>query len=184
MLRNRKIFKEIRFKINILFFFYLDSMQISFKKLLRMKKINILYLILTIFITASCGEEGGDDATPNPNPTDPLDVQAELLNGTWTVKASSVTKDGTIVDVFNNMTLTLSGATKSGGNFSTSHNEDSGTEVWPNSGSWTFQNGDKNKLQRNDGVVVSISATETTLRTSFSVSGGIKDGNWVFEFTK
>ena len=68
--------------------------------------------------------------------------------------------------------------------FSTSHSEDSGTEVWPNSGSWTFQNGDKNKLQRNDGVVVSISATETTLRTSFSVSGGIKDGNWVFEFTK
>ena len=32
MLRNRKIFKEIRFKINILFFFYLDSLQITFKK--------------------------------------------------------------------------------------------------------------------------------------------------------
>ena len=66
----------------------------------------------------------------------------------------------------------------------TSHNEDSGTEVWPNSGTWTFQNGDKNKLQRNDGVVMSISVTETTLRTSFTVSGGIKDGNWVFDFVK
>ena len=32
MLRNSKIFKEIRFKINILFFFYLDSLQITFKK--------------------------------------------------------------------------------------------------------------------------------------------------------
>ena len=32
MLRNSKIFKEIRFKINILFFFYLDSIQITFKK--------------------------------------------------------------------------------------------------------------------------------------------------------
>ena len=48
MLRNSKIFREIRFKINILFFFYLDSIQISSKKLLRMKKINILYLILAI----------------------------------------------------------------------------------------------------------------------------------------
>jgi len=37
---------------------------------------------------------------------------------------------------------------------------------------------------RNDGVVVSISVTETTLRTSFTVSGGIKDGNWVFNFVK
>ena len=73
---------------------------------------------------------------------------------------------------------------KSGGNYSTSHNEESGTEVWPNSGSWTFQNEDKNKVLRNDGVVVSISATETTLRTSFTVSGGIKDGNWVFNFVK
>ena len=32
------------------------------------------------------------------------------------------------------MTLNISG-TKSGGNYSTSHNEDSGTEVWPNFGS-------------------------------------------------
>ncbi|MFL2999938.1 MAG: hypothetical protein ACJZZ9_05700 [Cytophagales bacterium] len=62
----------------------------------------------------------------------------------------------------------MSGGSKDGGDFSTTdHNEDSGTEVWPNSGTWTFQNGDKNKLQRNDGVVMSISVTETTLRTSF-----------------
>ena len=42
----------------------------------------------------------------------------------------------------------------------------------------------QNKLARNDGVVMSISVTETTLRTSFTVSGGIKDGNWVFNFVK
>ena len=82
------------------------------------------------------------------------------------------------------MTLSFSGGTKSGGNYSTSHNEPSGTEVWPTSGSWTFQNGDKNKLLRSDGVSVSISVTETTLRTSFTVSGGVKDGNWVFDFVK
>ena len=153
-----------------------------------MKNINLLKTLLLVFlisfISISCGDDDGG-STPTPTPTDPLDAQAALLNGNWKVKDSnSVTKDGTIVDVFTTMTLNISGGSKDGGNFSTGHNEDSGTEVWPNSGSWTFQNGDKNKLQRNDGVVMSISVTETTLRTSFTVSGGIKDGNWVFDFIK
>ena len=152
-----------------------------------MKNVKSLEKLLLIFlislISFSCNED--DDSTPTPPPDDPLDTQASLLNGTWKVKDSnSVTKDGTIVDVFTTMTLTITGGTKDGGNFTTDHNEDSGTEVWPNSGTWTFQNGDKNKLLRNDGVVMSISVTENTLRTSFTVSGGIKDGNWVLDFTK
>ena len=143
-----------------------------------------LLLVSVCFLIYSCGDDDGG-GYPTPTPTDPLDAQAALLNGNWKVKdANSVTKAGTIVDVFPTMTLNISGGTKSGGNYSTSHNEDSGTEVWPNSGSWTFQSGDKNKLLRNDGVVMSISVTESTLRTSFTVSGGIKDGNWVFDFVK
>ena len=142
-----------------------------------------LLAILFLLVIISCGDDDG--STPTPTPTDPLDTQANLLNGNWKVKdANSVTKDGSIVDVFTTMTLNLSGGTKSGGNYTTSHTEDSGTEVWPNSGSWTFQNSDKSKVIRNDGVVISLSVTETTLRTSFTVSGGIKDGNWVFDFVK
>ena len=54
----------------------------------------------------SCGDD--DDNTPTP--VDPLDSQANLLNGNWQVKDSnSVTKDGTIVDVFTAMTLNISG---------------------------------------------------------------------------
>ncbi len=152
-----------------------------------MKNVKSLEKLLLIFLISlvsfSCNDD--DDSTPTPTPDDPLDVQASLLNGTWKVKDSnSVTKDGTIVDVFTTMSLTITGGTKDGGNFTTDHNEDSGTEVWPNSGTWTFQNGDKNKLLRNDGVVMSISVTENTLRTSFTVSGGIKDGNWVLDFIK
>ena len=152
-----------------------------------MKNVKSLEKLLLIFLISlvsfSCNDD--DDSTPTPTPDDPLDAQATLLNGTWKVKDSnSVTKDGTIVDVFTTMSLTITGGTKDGGNFTTDHNEDSGTEVWPNSGTWTFQNGDKNKLLRNDGVVMSISVTENTLRTSFTVSGGIKDGNWVFDFVK
>ena len=146
---------------------------------------NLFLILLVSFAIISCGEDGDGGDTPTPTPTDPLDAQAALLNGNWKVKdANSVTKDGTIVDVFTTMTLNISGGTKDGGNYSTSHNEDSGTEVWPNSGSWTFQGGDKNNLQRHAGVVMSISVTESTLRTSFTVSGGIKDGNWVFDFIK
>tara|TARA_A100000164_G_scaffold118213_1_gene104332 strand:+ start:251 stop:709 length:459 start_codon:yes stop_codon:yes gene_type:complete len=152
-----------------------------------MKNVKSLEKLLLIFLISlvsfSCNDD--DDSTPTPTPDDPLDAQASLLNGTWKVKDSnSVTKDGTIVDVFTTMSLTITGGTKDGGNFTTDHNEDSGTEVWPNSGTWAFQNGDKNKLLRNDGVVMSISVTENTLRTSFTVSGGIKDGNWVLDFTK
>jgi hypothetical protein len=90
--------------------------------------------------------------------------------------------DGAIVDVFTTMTLTISGGSKSGGNYSTSNSDSA--EIWPNSGMWTFSNGDKNKILRSDNVVMSISATETTLRTSFTTSGGLKDGNWVFDFVK
>ena len=154
---------------------------------MRKQHLNLsIFILLLSTLLISCGEEGGGGGGGvTPEPEDPLDAQAAILNGTWKVKdANSVTKDGTIVDVFTTMTLNISGGTKTGGNYSTSHSEDSGTEVWPNSGSWTFQNADRNKVLRNDGVAVSISVTETTLRTSFTVSGGIKDGNWVFNFVK
>ena len=146
-----------------------------------MKKLKYLFILLFSFTIISCGDDtdGGDDVTP----VDPLDTQGNLLNGTWKVKdANSVTKDGTIVDVFTSMTLTVSGGSASGGNYSTLNSDSD--EIWPSSGSWTFQNSDKNKILISDGVSVSISVTETTLRTSFTTTGGIKDGNWVFDFVK
>ena len=139
----------------------------------------LLVFFFTLFLVSCGGEEEG----AGPTPVDPLDTQGNLLNGTWKVKdANSVNKDGAIVDVFTTMTLTISGGSKSGGNYSTSNSDSA--EIWPNSGTWTFQNGDKNKLLRSDNVVLSISLTSTTLRTSFTVSGGLKEGNWVFDFIK
>lgn len=136
-----------------------------------------LFFILVLFV-------GCNSADPDPDPVaDPLDDQAALLDGTWILKdASSATKDGNVVSGFENITLTFSGGSKNGGNYSTTNS--ASTDVWPNSGTWTFQNGDKNKLLRSDNVVLSISLTSTTLRTSFVVSGGLKEGNWVFDFIK
>ena len=49
-----------------------------------------------------------------------MDIQANLLNGTWILKdASSATKDGNVVADFENITLTFSGGSKNGGNYST-----------------------------------------------------------------
>ena len=136
-----------------------------------------LFFILVLFV-------GCNSADPDPDPVaDPLDDQAALLDGTWILKdASSATKDGNVVSGFENITLTFSGGSKNGGNYSTTNS--ASADVWPNSGTWTFQNGDKNKLLRSDNVVLSISLTSTTLRTSFVVSGGLKEGNWVFDFIK
>ena len=145
-----------------------------------MKYFRSLLILLFSIAIISCSD---DDDGGGPAPVDPLDTQGNLLNGSWKVKdANSVTKDGSIVDVFTNMTLTVSGGSKSGGSYSTSNSDSD--EIWPNSGTWEFQSGDKNKLLRSDGVAVSISLTETTLRTSFQTSGGLKDGNWVFDFIK
>ena len=141
------------------------------------------FFLLVFFFTLFLVSCGGEEEEAGPTPVDPLDTQGNLLNGSWKVKDSnSVTKDGTIVDVFTTMTFTISGGSKSGGNYSTSNSDSA--EIWPNSGTWTFQNGDKNKLLRSDNVVMSISATVTTLRTSFTTTGGLKDGNWVFDFVK
>jgi hypothetical protein len=123
----------------------------------------ILYTTLIISLLFAC-----NSVDPEPEPDDPLDIQANLLNGTWILKdASSAVKDGIIVSDFKDLTLNFIDA-----------------DVWPNSGSWEFQNNDKGKLLRSDNVVMSISVTQTTLRTSFTVVGGLKEGNWVFDFIK
>lgn len=138
-----------------------------------MKKIFLLFFII------SCG----NNKQPDLELTDPLDIQANLLNGKWILKnETSATRDGSVVSDFKNLTLSFSGSSNSGGTYSTSNSIDS--DVWPNSGTWSFQNNEKSKLLRNDNVLMNISVTQTTLRISFTVEGGLKVGNWIFDFIK
>ena len=138
----------------------------------------ITYFLIYLCLTLSC-----NSVDPEPEIQDPLDIQADLLNGTWVLKdESSAVKDGNIITDFKDITVTFSGATKDGGNYATTNSIDS--NVWPNNGSCQFQNNDKSKLLRSDNVVLSISVTQTTLRTSFTIVGGLKEGNWVFDFIK
>ncbi len=132
-----------------------------------------------MFFILSCG----NNKQPDLELTDPLDIQANLLNGKWILKnETSATRDGSVVSDFKNLTLSFSGSSNSGGTYSTSNSIDS--DVWPNSGTWAFQNNEKSKLLRNDNVLMNISVTQTTLRISFTVEGGLKVGNWIFDFIK
>jgi len=147
-----------------------------------MKSFNIknLFFLLLVFLI-SCKKKD-DEVTPAD---DPLDVQAKKIEALWDLKdASSATKDGSVVADFADLTLTFSAGSKAGGNFNTSNSGNA--SVWPNSGSWTFEGGDKNKLKRNDNVVMTISLTNTDndLKVSFNVASGVKQGNWVFDFVK
>tara|TARA_Y200000002_G_scaffold381946_1_gene397419 strand:- start:540 stop:968 length:429 start_codon:yes stop_codon:yes gene_type:complete len=135
------------------------------------------YIFITVLLSCNSVDQ------PDLQVDDPLDIQANLLNGTWILKdETSAVRDGSVVSDFKNITLSFSNVSKAGGNYSTTNSIDS--DVWPNSGALEFQNGDRSKLMRSDNVVMSISVTQTTLRTSFTVAGGLKDGNWVFDFVK
>ena len=135
--------------------------------------------IIFLFFILSCG----NNKQPDLELTDPLDIQANLLNGKWILKnETSATRDGSVVSDFKNLTLSFSGSSNSGGTYSTSNSIDS--DVWPNSGTWSFQNNEKSKLLRNDNILMNISVTQTTLRISFTVEGGLKVGNWIFDFIK
>ena len=118
---------------------------------------NLFFLILIVLI--SCKKNDDDNVAPAD---DPLDVQAKKIEALWDLKdASSATKDGSVVADFADLTLTFSAGSKAGGNFNTSNSANA--SVWANSGSWVFDGGDKNKLKRNDNVVMTISLTNLSL---------------------
>ena len=112
-----------------------------------MKKL-IYNITLSLCLIFAC-----NSVDPEPEPDDPLDIQANLLNGKWILKdESSAVKDGSIISDFKDITLTFSGGTKSGGNYATTNSIDA--DVWPNSGSWQFQNNDKKNIEDSDEKVL------------------------------
>ena len=161
-----------------------------------LNKYTLLFYVLFIF--SSCDE---NDLGTNIGTEDPLETRANILNGTWDLEPLSdklsiknvtpVTMDGKEVQVFNDMTLTISEGSVDGGIYSTLNTYDD--KVWPSSGSWTFQNKDKNKILRSDDISISIFAEVIhnyaqpkvyTLRTSFTTNEGTKEIKWVFNFNR
>ena len=139
------------------------------------------YFTILVFIVSfllSC-----KSIDPDSQIIDPLELQAGLLDGTWKLKdLSSAVKDGNIEESFLGLELLIYGSTKIGGNFSTVNSSDE--NVWPQKGTWTFYNEDPNKILRDDGVLITVLVSDTILTSSFTVIGGLKEGNWEFSFLK
>ena len=163
---------------------------------MNLKKYILLFYLLFMF--SSCDD---NDLGTYIGKEDPLESQANILNGIWNLEPlldkpsikdiTAVTKDGMEVQIFNNMTLTISEGSVVGGIYSTLNTYDD--KVWPNSGTWTFQNLDQNQILRSDDISMNIFADIIhnyaqpkiyTLRNSFTTTEVSKETKWVFNFRR
>ena len=157
----------------------------------------LLFNVILIFI--SCDDE--TNSGTDPVPINHLEIQANILNGTWTLdqikdkmsikELIPVTMDGKEVFMFDDMTLTISEGSESGGIYSTLNTYDE--KIWSSSGTWIFQNNDKNKILRSDGISMSILTDRIHnyaqpkryfLRINFTTSDDNKEVEWVFNFVR
>jgi hypothetical protein len=110
-------------------------------------------------------------------------VKAKLTAATsW--KVQSATVDG--VDqtaIYKNLALSFS---------ATGYTSTNGGAVWPASGTWSFNNTDGTAVKRDDGLIITVEVTDTTLKLSYTwtkttLSGGRAEsvkGSQVLTFTK
>ncbi len=147
----------------------------------------LVFVSLVIFISCTT-DSGGTD------PEDPLETQAALLSGTWTTTANQVLYQGSpsTDGDWANFTLTITNATTSGGDYSTSGVPAGFEDVWDAAGTWTFANSSGTIITRatsnggNAGPVdITVVAGETSLELSFNNTGTLGrtagiEGTWKF----
>lgn len=125
---------------------------------------NFLVILLSgFFVFTACKKD--DD---NPDPT-PEELQVQKLTGTWIVGTEgSVIRDDFSSNEWEDFTLTMGNKT-----YSTTNTYPT---VWPTQGTWDFVGDNPNQIEREDGLIIDISVTETTLTMTFTqpdkTSGG------------
>lgn len=144
----------------------------------------LVFVSLVIFIGCSSDSGGTDEV-------DPLQTQADLLNGSWSATANQVLYAGSpsTDGDWSGFSLTISGATTTGGNYSVAGVPPNFEDVWdPNGGSWTWGN-DAGTVINRGAVSISVVVSETALELSFDNTGTLGrtagiEGAWKFVFTK
>ncbi len=111
----------------------------------------LVFVSLIIFTSCGGGGNGGGGK-------DPADVQAEKFAATWTLNANGAILETTPEDGWTGFTLTVTG-TGAGGSYTTSNS--ASTDVWPATGTWTFDGNDIGTVLRSDGVSLDIFALNT-----------------------
>ena len=132
-----------------------------------------LSILATLLVIASCGEKN------DPSPQDV--VKAKLSANNWALQ--SVTVDG--VDqttVYQGLTIKFT---------TTNYTTTNGGVVWPASGTWTFDSTDGKTIKRDDGLIITVEATDTMLKltltwatTTLGGRTGSVGGVHVFSFVK
>ncbi|MEQ9405880.1 MAG: hypothetical protein RIM99_19970 [Cyclobacteriaceae bacterium] len=144
----------------------------------------LVFVSLVIFISCT------SDSTEVP---DPLQEQADLLNGSWTVSNVGYINNGlpdvSWTETGSVFTLTISNATVNGGNYATSNVPAGFEAVWPSSGSWDWANTSGSIIDRSDNVQISITnLTASSVTLSFDIANGRTvsgiNGDWDFTFSK
>jgi hypothetical protein len=143
------------------------------------KLIAVALVSIALVQISGCG--GGGNGTPTLSASDA--VKAKLTAATsW--KVQSATVDG--VDqtaIYKNLALSFSVAGYSSTN---------GGTVWPATGTWSFNDANGTTVKRDDGLIISVEVTDTSLKLSYTwakttLSGGREEsvkGAQVLTFTK
>lgn len=127
-------------------------------------------LFLGMIMLLGCG---GDDP-PAPGVNDDPDPQLspqeirkeELMSGPWS--PSKVVRDGVeVTDEYDSFSLSI-------GEFT--YTSTDGAPVWPASGTWAFSGDKIDEIVRDDGIVIKVTVTTTTLKLNFSRTESVFGG--------
>ena len=139
-----------------------------------MKRIFSVGMLAMLFLVGACG--GSDE----PSLTEKQKIEALLTSASWKVQAVKI--DGVNeTSSFPGLTLKFS---------STSFTVTNGAVVWPSSGTWSFTDETAKKINRSDGVeltLVTVSETALVIRFSWDQStlgeGRLASVEGEYEFT-
>jgi len=139
----------------------------KFKSTRLAKLISFMVLSMLIIQLSGCGDSGATDPAPSAQDA----IKEKLTANKWNLQTATV--DG--VDktaVYQGMAITFSAS-----NYSSTN----GGVIWPASGAWSFNSTDGTTIKRDDGMIVNVDITDSTLKLSFTWSkntlGGGKIGS-------
>jgi len=147
---------------------------------MKNRYLNSLAIIAIALFSFGCD---GTNPTPDADPT-ALELQLEALmnnNNSWGLTSGTVTKDGfDVTNQFDGFELNIKEFT-----YTTQNSLDT---AWPGSGNWEFVGENPNKIERSDGVEITVNITGSNLSLSYTVTnvggkGNGIDGNYVFTLT-
>lgn len=127
----------------------------------------IAIVILSILVIQISGCKSKDD-NPTPSATDAVKAKLTAANP-WNIQTATV--DG--VDqtaLYKGLTLTFT---------ATGFTSTNGGTVWPASGTWLFNNTEGTSIKRDDGLIIAIEVTDTTLKLSYTLANTTLGGGRV-----